>query len=160
MDIQVSSNFERVLFELLDRDPAATSETMRAFRNTGRMPVPEIGLAAGTRRIPRLPAGRRGHGGGNRALRETAGYVADPHTVIGIAAARALPPPQAVATVALATAHPAKFPDAIEHATGVRPKLPPRLADLYERSERFLVLPNELGAVQAGVRALTRRNLA
>jgi threonine synthase len=63
-------------------------------------------------------------------------------------------------TVAVATAHPAKFPDAIQQAVGWRPALPPRLGDLYDRAERFLVLPNELGAVEAAVRALTRRNAA
>ncbi len=61
-------------------------------------------------------------------------------------------------TVAVATAHPAKFPDAIERATGQRPALPPRLADLFERQERFTVLPNDLAAVEAQVRALARRN--
>lgn len=158
MDIQVSSNFERALFELLDRDPVATAETMRAFRNTGRMPVPDIAW----RRARSVFHGFRLDDEGTVAeiasLHASTGYVADPHTVVGIAAARAVPPPQAVATIALATAHPAKFPDAIEHAIGMRPQLPPRLTDLYERAERFLVLPNELGAIQAGVRALTRRN--
>ncbi len=160
MDIQVSSNFERALFELLDRDPVATTETMRAFRNTGRMPVPDLAW----RRARGLFHGFRLDDAGTAAeiaaLHQATGYIADPHSAIGIAAARALPPAQPVATVAVATAHPAKFPDAIEHAIGIRPPLPPRLADLYERSERFLVLPNELGAVQAGVRALTRRNVS
>jgi threonine synthase len=60
--------------------------------------------------------------------------------------------------VAEATAHPAKFPDAIERAVGIRPKLPPRLADLFEREERFVVLPNDLAAVETQVRSLARRN--
>jgi threonine synthase len=60
--------------------------------------------------------------------------------------------------VAMATAHPAKFPDAIEHAAGVRPPLPPPLADLLERPERFTVLANDLAAIEAQVRALARRN--
>jgi threonine synthase len=158
MDIQISSNFERMLFELLDRDPAATRETMRAFRATGRMAVPDIAW----RRARSVFHGFRLDDAGTqteiRRLYETNGYLADPHTAIGVAAARALPAPQAVATVAEATAHPAKFPDAIEQAIGWRPPLPPRMADLYDRTERFLVLPNELSAVQAGVRALTRRN--
>jgi threonine synthase len=158
MDIQVSSNFERVLFELLDRDPVATQETMRAFRATGRMAVPDIAW----RRARTVFHGFRLDDAGTEAeirrLYESNGYLADPHTAIGVAAARALPPPQAVATVAEATAHPAKFPDAIEQAVGWRPPLPPRMADLYDRTERFLVLPSELSAVEAGVRALTRRN--
>ncbi len=58
----------------------------------------------------------------------------------------------------MATAHPAKFPDAMERAIGIRPALPPRMADLFEREERFAVLPNDLAAVEAQVRALARRN--
>ena len=61
-------------------------------------------------------------------------------------------------TVAMATAHPAKFPDAIEQAIGIRPELPPRLTDLMARPERFVVLPNDLAAVEANVRALVGRN--
>ena len=60
----------------------------------------------------------------------------------------------------MATAHPAKFPDAMERATGLRPPLPPRMADLYEREERFTVLPNDLAVVEAKVRALVGRNRA
>jgi threonine synthase len=92
-------------------------------------------------------------------LHETSGYLADPHTAIGVAAARANPPGHGVATIAMATAHPAKFPEAIERATGARPALPPRLADLFDRQERFTVLPNDLAAVEAQVRALARRNV-
>ncbi|HUB44565.1 MAG TPA: threonine synthase [Acetobacteraceae bacterium] len=159
MDIQVSSNFERLLFELLDRDPIATGDAMRTFRNTGKMPVPDMAW----RRARTLFHGFRLDDTGTEAeirhVYEATGYLSDPHTAVGIAAARALPPVPAISTVAVATAHPAKFPDAIEQAVGWRPPLPPRLADLYDRSERFLVLPNELGAVEAAVRALTRRNL-
>jgi len=160
MDIQVSSNFERVLFELLDRDPTATADAMQTFRRTGKMPVPDMAW----RRARTLFHGFRLDDEGTEAeirrVYEATGYVPDPHTAVGIAAARAVPPSPAITTVATATAHPAKFPDAIERAIGWRPTLPSRLADLYDRTERFLVLPNELGAVEAAVRALTRRNTA
>ena len=95
-----------------------------------------------------------------RRLYADAGYLADPHTIIGIAAARTHAPGQGVPTVAAATAHPAKFPDAMERATGLRPALPPRMADLFEREEKFTVMPNDLAAVQAKVRALVGRNAA
>ena len=88
----------------------------------------------------------------------TTGYLADPHTAIGIAAAKAHPPAHGVTTIAMATAHPAKFPDAIERVIGQRPALPPSLADLFERPEKFTVLPNDLEAVEAQVRALAQRN--
>jgi threonine synthase len=160
MDIQVSSNFERLLFELLGRDPAVTAETMQRFRAEGRMPVPDAawrsacqifrGFAlddAGT-----LAEIRRLHG---------QGYLADPHTAIGTAAALASPPSDpAIPIIVAATAHPAKFPDAVRQATGIEAPLPPRLADLYERPERFSRLPADLGAIEAFVRAHTHRNAA
>jgi threonine synthase len=158
MDIQVSSNFERLLFEMLDREPAATAEVMTAFRANGRMDVPE----ATWHRIRTVFHGFRLDDAGTtaeiRRLHKACGYLADPHTAIGIAAARANAPPRGVPTVAMATAHPAKFPDAIEQAIGIRPALPPRLADLMTRPERFTILPNDLAAVEANVRALVGRN--
>ncbi len=157
MDIQVSSNFERLLFELLDRDPAATAATMQAFRTTGHMAVPDPvwhrarGLLHGfslddagtTAEISRLNA---------------QGYLVCPHTAVGIAAGRA----QACRApmVCMATAHPAKFPDAVENATGARPPLPPHLADLYERTETFTDAPRDLAFIQARVRAFANRNAA
>ena len=158
MDIQISSNFERLLFELLARDPAATAHAMREFRETGRMAVPHPvwHRVRGVFHAARLddPATVAEI----RRLHDACGYLADPHTAIGIAAARMHPCAYGVPTVAMATAHPAKFPDAIEQAIGVRPELPPRLADLMAREERFVVLPNELAAVEANVRALVGRN--
>jgi threonine synthase len=160
MDIQVSSNFERLLFELLDRDGPATAATMAEFRATGRMAVPDTAwrrataLFHGARLddLATLAEIRRLHGG--------AGYLADPHTAIGIAAARAHMPGHGIPMVAMATAHPAKFPDAMEQATGLRPALPPALADLYDRPERYTRLPADLAAIQAGVRATVLRNAA
>ncbi|MDE2580720.1 MAG: threonine synthase [Rhodospirillales bacterium] len=158
MDIQVSSNFERLLFELLDRDAAATAAAMTAFRRDGKMPVP----GAAWHRARTLFHGFRlddpGTLGEIARLHAASGYLADPHSAVGIAAARARPAGHGVPMVAMATAHPAKFPDAMEQATGTRPGLPARMADLFERAERFDVLPNDLGAVQAAVRGLAGRN--
>jgi threonine synthase len=158
MDIQVSSNFERLLFELLDRDAAATAASMTEFRRTGRMPVAD----AVWHRCRTLFHGFRLDDPGIEAaiarVHATTGYLADPHTAVGIAAAETHPPARGVMTVAMATAHPAKFPEVIERVVHQRPTLPPRLADLFDRPERFTVLPNDLGAVQAQVRALARRN--
>ena len=91
-------------------------------------------------------------------LNKVSGYLADPHTAIGVAAAIANPAGHGVPTVAMATAHPAKFPEAIERVTGMHPALPSRLADLFDRPERFDILPNDLAAVEARVRALALRN--
>jgi len=158
MDIQVSSNFERLLFELLDRDPAATAAAMQGFRSTGRMDVPH---AAWSRARTLFHGFRLDDAGTEAEIRRlyALGYLADPHTAIGIAAARTLPCPH-VPMVVAATAHPAKFPDAIERATGLRPALPLRLADLFDRTEIYNTAPNSLDAVEAQVRAFSLRNAA
>ncbi len=159
MDIQVSSNFERLLFELLGRDAAATAETMRRFRAEGRMPVPDAAWAKATGLFHGFTLSDEGTLAEIRHLWETAGYLADPHTAIGTAAARAhAPADPGIPVVVAATAHPAKFPDAVERAVGLRPPLPARLADLYEREERFSVLPLGMAAVEDFVRAHARRN--
>ena len=74
----------------------------------------------------------------------------DPHTAVGVGAVAKLRAAGTLhgTTVTLATAHPAKFPDAVERATGVRPPLPPHLADLFERTEQFTVMPHDLGAIK------------
>ncbi len=158
MDIQVSSNFERLLFELLDRDPAATAAAMQGFRGTGRMDVPH---SAWSRARTLFHGFRLDDAGTEAEIRRLygLGYLADPHTAIGIAAARVLPCSH-VPTVVVATAHPAKFPDAIERAIGLRPALPPRLADLFDRTEIYSTAPNSLDAVEAQVRAFSLRNAA
>jgi threonine synthase len=161
MDIQVSSNFERLLFELLGRDGLATAATMRGFRASGRMAVPD----AAWREAGALFRGFRLDDPGTLAeiarLHRGSGYLADPHSAIGVAAARAhLPGDEAIPVVVAATAHPAKFPDAVERATGLRPPLPAHLADLLDRPERFTVARNDLAAIQALVRGTALRNAA
>jgi threonine synthase len=157
MDIQVSSNFERLLFELVGRDPAMTAGLMGQFRASGRMPVPDAAWRAATAQFTGFSLDDSETLAEIRRLYAQCGYLADPHTAIGIAAARAHPA-GAVPIVTMATAHPAKFPDAMEQATGIRPPLPSRLADLYEREENFTRLPNDLRAIQAQVRATVLRN--
>ena len=159
MDIQVSSNFERLLFELLDRDTAATAAAMAGFRATGRMDVPHAAWLRATSLMHGFRLDDEGTLAEIRRLDTECGYLADPHTAIGVAAARALPC-RHVPTVVAATAHPAKFPDAMERATGRRPALPKHLADLYERPELFTIAPNSLDAVEAQVRAFAFRNAA
>jgi threonine synthase len=160
MDIQVSSNFERLLFELLDRNAEATGNTMLGFRQTGRMQIADPIW----HRVRSLFHGFRlddlGTEAEIRRLHAATGYLADPHTAIGVAAARAVPCGGGVPVVAMATAHPAKFPDAMQRAMGQRPMLPPRMADLFEREERYTILPNQLAVVEAAVRALVGRNAA
>jgi threonine synthase len=160
MDIQVSSNFERLLFELFHRDGAATARTLAEFRASGRMPVSTDAWQKARGLFHPFSLDDAGTVAEIRRLHEETSYLADPHTAVGIAAARALPAAPGVPMVAVATAHPAKFPEAIEHATGARPPLPPRLASLYERPEKYARAPNDLAAVEALVRATVQRNVA
>jgi threonine synthase len=161
MDIQVSSNFERLLFEMLGRDADATRDAMQRFRAEGRMPVPDAAWREATALFRGFALDDEGTLAEIGRLHREAGYLADPHTAVGTAAARTLAPEDpAIPVIVAATAHPAKFPDAVERATGLRPPLPARMADLYEREERYGVLPNDLAAIEAAVRAHARRNAA
>lgn len=161
MDIQVSSNFERLLFELLGRNAKATAETMQRFRAEGRMPIPDAAWKSATQVFRGFALDDAGTLAEIARLHRENGYLADPHTAIGTAAAQAVPPADpAIPVIVAATAHPAKFPDAVARATGITPPLPPRLADLYDRPERLSRLPAELEPIEAFVRAHARRNAA
>ncbi len=153
MDIQVSSNFERLLFDVYNRDGAQVRRIMQSFRQSGAFSVSGEEL----QRLRRLFDAQRYNDaatGREIAARHAAtGELLDPHTAIATAAARDEVRPEISAVVALATAHAAKFPDAVAQAAGHRPELPPRLADLYEREERCTALPNDLVALQDFIRA-------
>jgi threonine synthase len=84
---------------------------------------------------------------------EGSGYLVDPHSAVGVAAALASDLDPSIPVIVMGTAHPAKFPDAVEKATGTRPALPPHLADLFERPERYDVIANDLGAIRDYVSA-------
>jgi threonine synthase len=158
MDIQVASNFERLLFELKGRNGAAVATALRAFRENGALPADDQGW----RRARQLFAAHRVDDKMTLdTIRETyrhSGALIDPHTAVAIAAARAeMNEETTTPMIALATAHPAKFPDAVERATGVRPPLPAELADIMERRERVTVLPKDAAAVGNFLRAHARR---
>ncbi|NND75482.1 MAG: threonine synthase [Ilumatobacter sp.] len=161
MDIQFSSNFERLLFEMNGRDGGMTAEQMTRFRSTGRLDIEDDQrdrYISGTFRAAAFDDATT-LAEIERVHAET-GYVLDPHSATGTAAARMLAtvgdrPSGPVVT--LATAHPAKFPDAVEQAIGVRPELPPHLADLFELEERTQTVANDLAAVEGLVERLTRR---
>ncbi len=159
MDIQVSSNFERLLFELLGRDSDACAAIMAGFRRDGRMAVPDPAWQEAAALFHGSCLDDPATEAEMRRLHREAAYLADPHTAIGIAAARAGRLP-GVPCVSVATAHPAKFPDAMRVATGLAPALPPHLSDLYHREERFRVVPNRLDAVQEAVRSAVLKNAA
>lgn len=162
MDIQVSSNLERLLFDLFDRNGVKLGAAMQDFRTTGRFTAPERrwNRIAGTFHAHRLDD--RQTLATMRDIHRRTGLLVDPHSAIGLAAALSArqgvrgKSGAAVPVISLATAHPAKFPDAVEKATGIRPPLPPHLAHLMTARERVTQLPNDLARIQDFVEANIR----
>ena len=151
MDIQVSSNFERLLFEVHGRDANDVRRLMQSLSQSGAFTIGEreLGLIRAE-----FDSGATGETETAETIRSTlaaTGELLDPHTAVGYAVARAAPA-SASPMVTLATAHPAKFPDAVEKASGVRPPLPRRLNHLLTDEERFTVLPNTVEAVRDFIR--------
>jgi threonine synthase len=157
MDIQVSSNFERLLFDLEGRDGSTTGARMKWFEQMGKMV-----LSADMRKRAAFFASARADAdemaGAMRWAHEKCDEVIDPHTAIALHAARVADIPRDVPVVTLATAHPAKFRDAVERATGIRPFLPARIGSLFEREERFEILPGTYEAVHDYIMANALRN--
>ena len=149
MDIQVSSNFERLLFELYDREGPAVAALMGELAQGGGFSAVagRARAAAGASSTAPAPRRRRRWRRSRETYRAT-GQVVCPHTAVGIHAARVRRGDPAVPMVVLATAHPAKFPDAVEAACGVRPALPPRLAELMTRPERVERVANDVEAIK------------
>jgi threonine synthase len=156
MDIQISSNFERLLFELLGRDGALVEAKLKEFQATGAFGVsPDIfaevtGLFSGT------AADNPTTKATIADIYKKTGYVLDPHSAVGVKAAERAAGDTAAPIVALACAHAAKFPEVVTEATGVHPALPPHMADLFDRPERVVTLPNDLKTVQAYVHGHAR----
>jgi threonine synthase len=149
MDIQVSSNFERLLFDLGGRDGAALATQMAGFESSGAM---RLTNAQSQGAATLFQSDRVDLDDMTLAMRwahEHAGQVIDPHTAIGLAAALRTEVPPGTPIVTLATAHAAKFGDAVERATGVRPSLPARVGDLFQREERYVTLPATFDAITA-----------
>jgi threonine synthase len=157
MDIQVSSNFERLLFEAYNRDGAAVRRLMGSLAQARSFSIAAEPLA---RIREEFSAEAVDEEEVVREIADTwtdAGYLLDPHTAIGVRAARSLLAGEPrTPVIALSTAHPAKFPEAVERATGLRPKLPAHLADLLDRKERFTVLANDQAAVETFMRERAR----
>jgi threonine synthase len=148
MDIQVSSNFERLLFDAYGRDPAPVRALMASLAQSRRFSISAEALAAIRARFSADRADEDETAAAIRTLRREAGYLLDPHTAVAVAVAEKERRERAAPMVVLATAHAAKFPDAVKAACGVTPELPDWLADLATRRERVTVLASDQGAVE------------
>jgi threonine synthase len=155
MDIQISSNFERYLFEAGGRDASLVRAQMGSLAQSGRF---EIGaaLAPWRQEFEAASASETEVAEAIRHVRAASGYLMDPHTACGYVALAKAKHRCAAPDVILSTAHPAKFPDAMQAITGERPGLPPRLAALMTDAERFDRLPNDLAVVEGYVEARAR----
>lgn len=147
MDIMIPSNLERLIFDIFGRDSKATADFMHLVRQTGTATIPADRFSS----LGDVWTSRRTDDTATlevigKTYRDT-GRLIDPHTAVGLAAAQELRT-EGEPTVVLATAHPAKFPDAVKQATGITPDLPDSMADLHERTERYAVLDNDLTAVR------------
>jgi len=160
MDIQVSSNFERLLFEASSRDSGRVRTLMDEFAVHGSFTLAEPELA-GMRNV--FAATRVDEAETREALAtlyRNSRYMADPHTGVGLAAAAKLKGNSSVPMIVLATAHPAKFPDAVEDATGALPEKPERLHTALSGQEDFSVIEAEPDAVRRFIAERSRLNLA
>jgi len=151
MDIQVSSNFERLLFDALGRDPSKVRAAMASLGQSGAFTLEPDALAAIRAEFDAARADEATVGRTIGRVLKDAGYLLDTHTAVAYAVADRAELDPATPTVVLSTAHPAKFPDAVQAASGVRPALPPHLADLLTRPERLKRLPNDVAAIEAYV---------
>ena len=151
MDIQVASNFERLLFDLVDRDGEQLNTLMATFAEERRFALDGDRLARARERFSAYSVDEDETLAMMGEAFESMGEIVDPHTAVGLAAAKAASVETDGPLITLATAHPAKFPDAVERAIGVKPEPPAHLQGLMTKPERLSVLPNDLAAVQAHI---------
>lgn len=155
MDIQISSNFERYLFDLVDRDADRLNQLMTTFKEDGHIAVSAAHLDQARTQFDAVCTDDVQTLEQIKQVYDETGYVLDPHTAVGMQGARDLQK-DGNPIILLATAHPSKFPDAVEKAMGTRPTLPKHLSDLFEREEKMIDQPNDREIVQKFVLENTR----
>ena len=161
MDIQVSSNFERLLFDAYGRDGAAIRNLMARLDQAKAFDIEAGPLAAIRADFDAASVSEQETAAEIARVYTASEYILDPHSAVGVAAGfRALAKHAHTPMIVAGTAHPAKFPDAIRTATGVHPALPPHLADIMEREERFDVVENDIGSIEKFIRARARASTA
>jgi threonine synthase len=157
MDIQVSSNFERLLFDACGRDAAAIRNLMARLDQSKAFDIAPDVLARIRENFDAESVDEKQTAAEISRVHRASDYVLDPHSAVGVAAGfRALKRHAHTPMIVAGTAHPAKFPDAIKAATGLHPPLPAHLADIMQREERFEVVANDIGAVEKFIRSRAR----
>jgi threonine synthase len=156
MDIQVSSNFERLLFEAGGRDGPAVRRLMEQLKQSGRFVLPDAMLAAIREAFDAGRADETETAAAIRAAWREAGELVDPHTAVALSVAERDSSDASVPNIVLSTAHPAKFPDAVEAACGVRPRLPAWLDGLMTRHEQVKIMKNDQDEVERFVLSISR----
>jgi len=156
MDIQVSSNFERLLFEASGRDAASVRRLMEQLKQSGRFVLPDAMLAAIRAEFDAGRADETETSAAIRAAWREAGDLVDPHTAVALAVADRDTADSTIPNIVLSTAHAAKFPDAVEAACGVRPQLPAWLDGLMSKPEQIQVMKNDQVEVERFVRSVSR----
>ncbi len=153
MDIQVASNFERLYFVAVGRDPAETARAFNEFATTGALDLPDLARREIASLFDSAATSEAETAATMAETYKASGMLIDPHTAVAVHAARTRRTgARKGPTIVLSTAHPAKFPDAVEAATGVRPALPTRVGDLFARPERITHLPADIEAIKAFVK--------
>lgn len=156
MDIQISSNFERYLFDLLGRDAGKLAALMTTFKDTGHFKLDDALMSKARSEFMAARADDEATLALIKECYNATDYILDPHTAVGLAGAKIIAQDTDGAVILLATAHPAKFPDAVEKAINTRPALPNHLSDLMGREEFVTEQPNDLLTVQSFVKSHTR----
>ncbi len=157
MDIQISSNFERLYFEGVARNGVETARAFRAFQTTGALDIPPSALSAMRELFRGVAVSEDETAKTMLATLNETGELIDPHTSVGVCGALKVGPANATTpVVVLSTAHAAKFPETVTPITGVEPKAPPRAAEIARKPEHFDHLPADIEAVKAYVRAFAK----
>jgi threonine synthase len=152
MDIEVSSNFERLLFDLYDREGDAVLQLMDALNQDGTF---SLSQGATQKLHDEFDSGKCSEAETSAQIKRSyndVGEVLCPHSAIAVKVANSVVRDEAVPMITLATAHPAKFPAAVEAACGVHPELPARMGDLFNKAERITKVDNDLAAIEALIR--------
>ncbi|MDG1859212.1 MAG: threonine synthase, partial [Emcibacteraceae bacterium] len=149
MDIQVSSNFERLLYNIYDGNGADIRNLMENLKQGGLFNITDGPLEKAKDTFDAMRVSEDATKKTIGDVFKQSGHVIDPHTAVGVNAARHERKCNATPMVSLSTAHPAKFPEAVKEMTGAHPELPPHMADLFDREEKFDVLPNDLEVLKA-----------